>query len=62
MLTLHSCIRVAHVLVTCRQVVKAFDCGPKVPGSNPTCCFTGEVLSLPLLPLGDQPLTERAWR
>ena len=25
--------------VTCGQVVKAFDCGPNVPGSNPTCCL-----------------------
>ena len=25
----------------------------KVPGLNPTCCFTGKVFSLLLLPLGD---------
>jgi len=30
----------------------------KVPGSNPTCC---KLFPLPLLPMGDQPLTERAW-
>jgi len=30
----------------------------RVPGLNPTCCFTGKVFSLPLLPLGDQPLAE----
>jgi len=30
--------------------------------SNPTCCFTGSVFSLPLLPLGGQPLVERTWR
>jgi len=34
----------------------------KVPGSNTTCCFTGKVVSLPLFPLGDQPLAERAWK
>jgi len=26
------------------------------------CCFTGKVLSLPLLPLGDLPLAKMAWR
>ena len=34
----------------------------KVPGLNPTCCFTGKVFSLPVLPLGDQPLAEGARR
>jgi len=33
-------------------LAKAFECGPKVPGSNHTCCITDEVISLPLLPLG----------
>ncbi len=32
---------------------------PKVPGSNPTCCFTVKEFSLPLLPLGDQPRAEK---
>ena len=45
-----------HSHMMCGQVVKAFDCGPEVPGSNPTCCFTGKVLSLPLLTLGGQML------
>ena len=42
----------------CGQVVKAFGCGPKVPGSNPTCCFgfAGKAFSLPL----SSPLVERA--
>ena len=34
----------------------------KVPGSNPTCCFTDKAFSSPLLPLEEQPLAERAWR
>jgi len=33
--------------------------GQKVPGLNPTNRFTGKVFSLPLLPLGDQPLVDR---
>jgi len=31
----------------CGQVVKD---RPKVPGSNPTCCFTGKVVFLPIHP------------
>lgn len=33
--------------------------GQKVPGSNPTNCFTGKVFSLPFHSLGDQPLVDR---
>ena len=30
--------------------VKLLPSGEKVPGLNPTCCFTGKVFSLPLYP------------
>jgi len=40
----------------CGEVVEVIDCGPKIPGLNPTCCSTGEGFSLPSIPFGDQPL------
>jgi len=43
-------------MLWCDTVVKAFNNGPKFPSLNPTCCFTGEVFSLSLHPLRDQPL------
>ena len=43
-------------------MVKAFDCGPKGPRlESYLLLFAGKAFSSPLLPLGDQPLAERAW-
>ena len=39
-----------------------FDWKKKAPGLNSSCYLAGKVFSLPLHPLGDQPLVERARR
>ncbi len=43
------------------QVVKAFDCGPESPRfKSHLLLHKVKSFSLPLLPLGDQPMAERA--
>ncbi len=47
--------------VTGGQVVKAFDCGPKCPRiKSHLLLHKVKSFYLPLLPLGDQPMAERA--
>lgn len=42
-------------------LAKEFDCGLKDPGLNLTCCYTGEILVLPLLLLVLHGQTQTTW-